>query len=341
MRTSTLGFWGKLKKPILILAPMANVTDAAFRRLFAKYGKPDVLWTEFVSVEALCGKGRVVALTDLMYTERERPIVAQIFGSNPDTFVKAAKLLEKLGFDGIDINMGCPDRNIEKSGAGAALIKNSKLAKEIIQRTIEATNLPVSVKTRTGYGKDITEEWVQELLEAGPAAIIIHARTRREMSNVPANWNTVRKAVEVRNKAKSKTLIIGNGDVESIEDAKRKARVTGCDGIMCGRGAFGNPWFFTGKKLDEIGVQERLRVMCEHAALFEKLFKGKKSFSVMKKHFKAYTSGFKGAKELRGELMKTRNAKEVKERVQELTKRTKRSYDGKDKSSTTFTKSIK
>lgn len=322
-KVSDLGFWGKLKKPVLILAPMANVTDAAFRRLFAKYGKPDVLWTEFVSVDALCGKGRANALLDLKYTEKEHPIVAQIFGSNPKTFTRAARLIEKLGFDGIDINMGCPDRNIEKSGAGAALIKNPRLAKEIIQGTMEATRLPVSVKTRLGYGKDITEEWVKELLETCPAAITIHARTRREMSNVPANWNAVRRAVKVRNEAKSRTLIMGNGDVESIEDARKKAKETGCDGIMCGRSAFGNPWFFTGKRLDEISIQERLRVMCEHAALFEKLFKGKKSFAVMKKHFKAYTSGFKGAKELRMELMKTQNAEEVKEKVRELTKRLK------------------
>lgn len=314
-RVSDLGFWGKLKKPIFILAPMANVTDAAFRGMFAKYGKPDVFWTEFVSVEALCGKGKANALLDLTYSKKEHPIVAQVFGSNPKTFRKAARLIEKLGFDGIDINMGCPDRNIEKSGGGAALMKNPSLAKEIIEETAKGTILPVSVKTRIGYGKDITEEWVGELLKARPAAIILHARTRREMSNVPANWDAVQKAVEVRNKAKSKTLIIGNGDVEFIEDARKKAKETGCDGIMFGRGVFGNPWFFKGKKLQDMDIQTRLKAMCEHAALFEKLFKERKNFAVMKKHFKAYTSGFKGAKELRTELMKTENAKGVKKAI--------------------------
>ena len=137
---------------------------------------------------------------------------------------------------------------------------------------------------------------------------------------MPANWDAVRRAVQARNAAKSETLIIGNGDVESLEEARKKAGETGCDGIMLGRGVFGNPWFFKGKKRDEISMKKRLQVLCEHAALFEKLFKKKKNFAVMKKHFKTYTSGFKGAKELRMELMKTQNAKEVKEKVQQLTK---------------------
>lgn len=313
-----MGFWKKLKKPIIAQAPMANVTDAAFRRMFVKYGKPDVFWTEFVSTEALCSnKGRENALLDLLYGRGERPIVAQIFGSKPELFFESAKLLKKLGFDGIDINMGCPDKNVERQGAGAALIKNPALAKEIITAThTGAGGLPVSVKTRIGYTTDTIEEWLPQLFECELAAITLHARTRKEMSDVPAHWDAVSRAVGIRDAAKTKTLILGNGDAETVEDAQKKARETGCDGIMLGRGMFGNPWVFKGVTPKEKSPKERLAAMREHARLFETLFRGKKNFAVMKKHFKAYASDFDGAKELRIELMDTETADEVWEKVE-------------------------
>ncbi len=312
-----MGFWKKLKKPVIAQAPMANVTDAAFRRMFVKYGKPDVFWTEFVSVEALCSaKGRESALLDLKYSRGERPIVAQIFGSKPELFRKAAKMIKNMKFDGIDINMGCPDKNVERSGGGAALIKNPNLAKEIIGAAKEgAGNLPISVKTRIGYNKDITEEWIGYLLECGLAAITIHARTRKEMSNVPAHWDAVARAVKIRREGGYETLILGNGDIESVEEVGQKAKETGCDGIMIGRGIFGNPWIFRGLKKEEKAPEERLKAMCGHARLFEKYFVGKKNFAVMKKHFKAYASDFDGAKDLRVRLMEKETAKEVEGEV--------------------------
>ena len=327
-----MGFWKKLsakggsasggKKPIIAQAPMANVTDMAFRQMFAKYGKPSVFWTEFVSVEALCSeKGKKSALLDLKHGKNERPIVAQIFGAKPEMFRKAAGIIQKLGFDGIDINMGCPDRAVERQGAGAALIKNPALAKEIIEAAKEgAGNLPVSVKTRTGYNKDETEEWIDLLLECEPAAITLHARTRKEMSGVPARWECVSRAVALRNRGKHKTLILGNGDVESVEEAREKAKETGCDGVMMGQAIFGNPWIFKGLKKDEKTPKERLKAMCEHARIFEKLFHGKKNFAVMKKHFKAYVSDFDGAKELRIKLMETDTAGEVCREVEKFLK---------------------
>ncbi|MEK7170178.1 MAG: tRNA-dihydrouridine synthase family protein, partial [Patescibacteria group bacterium] len=256
-----LGFWGKLPRPIMALAPMANVTDAAFRRIIAKYGKPDVLWTEFVSADGLMSKGREALLVDLMYSESERPIVAQLFSGNPEKMFEAAKLIKKLGFDGLDINMGCPDRSIEKSGAGAALIKNPRLAREIIRAAQEGVSysplskgalpssvggmsIPVSVKTRLGYNRDILEEWLPELLTEQPAAVTIHARTRKEMSKVPAKWSRIRDAVAIRDSLGSATLILGNGDVKDIANARVKAKETGSDGVMLGRAIFGNPWFF-------------------------------------------------------------------------------------------------
>ncbi len=311
-----LGFWEKLKKPFCVLAPMAGVTDAAFRRIIAKYGKPDVMWTEFVSCDGLMSRGREMLLVDLEFANSERPIVAQIFGARPENFYKTALLLQELGFDGIDINMGCPDRNVEKQGAGAALIKNPELAKRIIQETKRgAGGLPVSVKTRIGYNKDSTEEWVKCILDAEPAVITVHARTRKEMSDVPANWDAVRRAVEVRNEQGAKTLIMGNGDVKSLEEARMKASFSGADGVMIGRGIFGNPWLFGGSRFrDTITPQEKMEVLLEHTKLYETLFRGKKNFTDMKKHYKAYVVGFDGARELREELMKAEDVGRV-ERV--------------------------
>ena len=193
------GFWGKLKRPILALAPMADVTDAASRRIIAKYGKPDVMWTEFVSCDGLCSaKGRKALLVDLKYSEAERPIVAQIFGSTPAHFYECARLLKKLKFDGIDINMGCPDRKVEKQGGGAKLMLNPQLAQEIIRETKRgAGGLPVSVKTRIGYNQRDVAKWIGTLIEAEPAAITIHARTRKEMSKVPADWQAIAEVVRL------------------------------------------------------------------------------------------------------------------------------------------------
>ncbi|TSC54972.1 MAG: tRNA-dihydrouridine synthase [Parcubacteria group bacterium LiPW_30] len=306
------GFWKNLKKPFFVLAPMADVTDAAFRQIIAKYGKPDVFWTEFVSADGLCSPiGREKLLIDLAYTEEERPIVAQIFSSNPDNIRETAKLIKELGFDGLDINMGCPDRTIEKQGAGASLMKNPKLAQEIILAAKEgAGDMPVSVKTRLGYNKDILEEWLPALLEARPAVITVHARNRKELSDFPARWEMVKRAVEIRDELKSETLIIGNGDVKDIKDAEMKVKETGADGVMLGRSIFGNPFLFN-RKQKEVDIKTRLEIMVEHTKLFEELFNGKKNFAVMKKHYKAYAHGFIGAKELRVELMETKNAKEV------------------------------
>jgi len=290
---------------------MADVTDAAFRQIIAKYGKPDIMWTEFVSADGLMSAGRKKLLVDLKFIKVEQPIVAQIFGRRPENFFGAAKLLKKLGFAGVDINMGCPEKSVCRQGSGAALIKEPELAREIIKATIKgAGGLPVSVKTRTGFSKNQVKEWLPELLKEDLAAVIIHARTRKEMSKVAADWSAVKLAVEIRNKLKSKTLIVGNGDVKDLIDARQKAKETGCDGVMLGRAMFGNPWLFN-EKIKEVSLADKLEVLTEHTRLFEKLLAKHKNFDLMKKHFKAYVSGFDGAKELRMKLMTAKNAKEV------------------------------
>ncbi len=318
-------FWNKLKKPIMVLAPMADVTDSAFRRLIAKYGKPDVMWTEFVSADGLCHpKGREKLLIDLKFSEAERPIVAQLFSGKPEKMFEAAKLVKELGFDGLDINMGCPDRSIEKSGAGAVLIKDPAKARAIIRAAKEgAGGLPVSVKTRVGYNKIELETWLPELLAEEPAVITVHARTRKEMSLVPARWEHVKRAVEIRDAMKSKTLIFGNGDVVDLEDAHKKVQETGCDGVMLGRAIFGTPNLFAhqNKTLefkDKKAIAERLNVMLEHTRLFSELLGGIKNFAIMKKHYKAYVAGFDGSKELRAKLMETENVEEVEATVKDF-----------------------
>ncbi|KKW27468.1 MAG: tRNA-dihydrouridine synthase, partial [Parcubacteria group bacterium GW2011_GWB1_52_7] len=229
-------FWADLPKPFFALAPLANVTDAAFRRIIAKYSKPTpyVTYTEFVSADGLCRageEGRRKLMRDLLFTEAERPIVAQFFTATPEYMERAAALAFELGFDGVDINMGCPDKTIEKQGAGAKLILNSSLAVHIVEAAKRgAQGLPISVKTRLGYNKDILDEWLPALFAAQPAAIVVHARTRKEMSKVPARWERVKRAVEIRNELKSETLIIGNGDLKDVEDAEQKIKETGADG---------------------------------------------------------------------------------------------------------------
>jgi nifR3 family TIM-barrel protein len=305
-----LGFWKKLKKPILTLAPMADVTDCAFRQIIVKYGKPDVFWTEFVSADGLAHpKAREKLLIDFIYSENERPIVAQIFGAKPENIKIASALCKDLGFDGIDINIGCPDKSVEKQGAGAAMIKNPTLAREIIRAAKEGGGgLPISVKTRIGYNKNEMETWLRELLEEDLAALTVHLRTRKEMSGVPAHWDLMKRIVEIRDEMKKNTLILGNGDVLDLEDARKKVEETGCDGVMLGRAIFGNPWLFS----QHIpSLQEKLNVMGEHTKLFEKMLGGHKNFAIMKKHFKAYVNGFDGAKELRVKLMETENAEQV------------------------------
>ena len=319
------GFWKQLKKPIFALAPMANVTDAAFRRMIATYGKPDVMWTEFVSCDGLCSPGKNTLLHDLQYDESERPIVAQVFGATPDHFYQTALLLQELGFDGIDINMGCPDKNIQKQNAGAKLIQDPELAKRIIAETKRgAGSVPVSVKTRIGYTNNTIDEWLPHILEMEPAAITIHGRTKKEMSDVPAHWDVIAHGVELAERyygKKDRPIMLGNGDVQTLNEAFQRVNEYGVDGVMVGRGMFGNPWFFADKDVlrsgkqggpREILLSEKLGVMVEHTELFEALFDGIKQFDVMKKHYKAYVHGFEGARELRIKLMAAHTAEDVR-----------------------------
>jgi len=301
---------------------MSDVTDVAFRFMLAKYSKNKenkdqvVFWTEFVAVDGLCNKLAKNKLAHMLeFSERERPIVAQVFGANPENMKRACQYVASLDFDGIDINMGCPDKSVVSQGAGAGLIKTPALARKIIQAAhagIESAGLhiPVSVKTRIGFNKEEIDSWIPELLKEDISALTIHLRTAKELSLVPANWNHIKKIKELIEKSGKEVLLIGNGDIKDIEDARIKAQEYGCDGVMIGRGIFGNPWVFSGYMPT---LEEKLRAMIKHTKLFEKELSTPKhkSFAVMKKHFKAYVNGFKGAGELRIKLMETNSAREV------------------------------
>lgn len=298
---------------------MADVTDPAFRKIIAECGAPDVFWTEFVSADGLYHtreKEKIKdtenpLMRDLVFGKNENPIVAQVFTSNPEHMEYVAWLITTLGFDGIDINMGCPHKPIEAQGAGAKLIQHPELARELIRAAKKGTKnkIPVSVKTRIGYASVTLDTWLPELLAEKPSAITIHARTRKEMSKVPARWEYVREAVRMRDEltAKKEVLIIGNGDVTSKDEAYQKAREYGADGVMIGRGIFGNPWFFSDAKPS---IEDKLNTLVRQCNYFE-TYCGHKSFAVMKKHFKAYVEGFPGAKDLRVQLMSVETAKDV------------------------------
>lgn len=317
---------------------MADVTDSAFRFIISKYSKDKsvprslgevgfVTWTEFVSADGLIKApeaGKAKLLKDLEYSEIERPIVAQLFTSNVETMKKAAELVVELGFDGLDINMGCPDKSIEKQGAGAAMIKNPSIARAIIRSAkegikeaslrLQKNEIPLSVKTRLGYNQDELETWLPELLAENPAVITLHARTRKEMSKVPARWERIKRAVEIRDEIQKdkSTLIFGNGDVRDVVHAKELARETGCDGIMLGRAVFGNPYLFSSHTPD---LREKLEALLEHCELFDKNLGNIKSFAIMKKHFKSYIKDFPNTHDLKNALLETNNLSEVREVV--------------------------
>lgn len=308
-----MNFWEKLKKPIFILAPMDGVTDTVFRQIVTSVGRADVFFTEFVPVDAILSKGKEEILRTLQFSEIERPIVAQIWGSDPDKFYKVAQLLSKLKFDGIDINMGCPDKNTIKKGACSALIKNPKLAQDIILATIKgAKGLPVSVKTRIGFNRIEMENWVATLLGTPISALTLHLRTVSEMSKVPAHWEEISKAVEIRNKLNSKALIIGNGDVKSLQEAREKCQKYNIDGVMIGRGIFDNVWLFNDNiKAEDITSEQKINLLIKHLALFQKTWGDSKHFELMKKFVKCYINNFKGASEARERLMKCKTLDEL------------------------------
>lgn len=305
-------FWQKLPRPFFILAPMDDVTDVVFREVVAVVGKPDVFFTEFTSVEGLCSAGREKLLPRLKFTQNQRPIVAQIWGEKAENFRKVAGELVKMGFDGIDINMGCPEKGVVRRGQCAGLIENHQLAGEIIKATLAgaAGKIPVSIKTRIGIKKIVTDEWIPFLLQFPLAAITVHGRTVKQMSKVPAQWEEIGHSVQLRNRLSAETLIIGNGDVKDRDHGKELAEKYGVDGIMIGRGIFENILAFSSKSY-VLSIKERVELLVNHARLFDKTWGSTKPFVLMRKFAKIYIKDFPGASELRAKIMQTNSLKEL------------------------------
>ena len=274
-----MNFWTSLPQPVIGLAPMDGVTDAAFRLIVAQQGRADVSFTEFTNVGDIC-RGPDRMLSSLLYHECERPAVAQLYGKDPDLFYQAAHIVCELGFDGLDINMGCPSKNVASSGSGAGLIRTPEVAHAILRAARQGVTdwangrtlvdaglkraraeligsmnlsragtsvtprrmLPVSVKTRLGYDSVIVERWISHLLEEQPAAITVHGRTLEQMYRGEADWDAIAKAVKLAEG--TGTFLLGNGDLRSMQDVVTRIRNTGVHGVLVGRGALGSPWFF-------------------------------------------------------------------------------------------------
>ncbi len=283
-------FWTKLPKPFTVLAPMDDVTDVVFREIINETARPDVFFTEFVSSDGLLYNPASLS-KKLLFPPGQHPIVAQIWGTDPDTVALSAKIVADLGFDGIDINMGCPKRAIMAKGGGAGIIGNFFLAEKIINAA--RVGLPVSVKTR------LAPDWIEFLLRQNLEALTIHGRTPKQMSTGQANWEEIGRVAKANT---TKTLIIGNGDVKSYSEAVEKADKYGVDGVMIGRGVFADPYVFSKTKVS-LTKDQKLALARKHLELFVNTWGQEKNWESVKKFFKIYINGFKGAARLRNELM--------------------------------------
>ena len=305
--------WKTLKKPFFVLAPMEGAADTVFRQVVASCGKPDVFVTEFTSVEGLLSKGSKHVGRRLQFTETERPLIAQIWGTKPESFYKASLIIQTMGFDGIDINMGCPVRDVVKHGACSGLIRTPNLAKEIIDATKRgAGELPVSVKTRIGFSEIQIDEWIGFVLEQKPAALTVHLRTTKEMSEVPAHWEEARRVTDLKNTISPDTILIGNGDIDSMADGKFNIKNSGMDGMMIGRGVFHNPYVFN-ESVDfhSMTKEEKVKLLISHLDLFTKTWGTTKNYSSLKRYYKIYIQSFDGAAEFRQKLMETETIEEA------------------------------
>lgn len=312
---SNENFWLDLPKPFFILAPMEDVTDVVFRHVIAEAGRPDVFFTEFANTASYCHpEGTESVRGRLTFTEDEQPIVAHIWGDNPDYFRQMSIGMKEMGFKGVDINMGCPVQNVAAKGRGAGLINHPENAANIIQAAKEG-GLPVSVKTRIGYN-DIEEwrDWLTHILKQDIANLSIHLRTRKEMSKVPAHWDLIPEIKKLRDEIAPNTLLTINGDIPDRAKGLELVEKYGVDGVMIGRGVFTNPFAFE-KEPREHHTKEFLNLLLLQLDLHDKYDQEvePRQFKPLLRFFKIYIRGFKGASDLRHRLMSTKSTAEVRE----------------------------
>jgi len=353
-------FWQEIPRPIIGLSPMDGVTDASFRYITARHGRPDVMLTEFVNIQSALFAPEIL-LKDFTYAELERPIAAQIYGKSPELFYKVAHIVGELGFDGLDINMGCPAKKVAAAGCGAALIRTPELARAIIRATrqgladwangqtleqigirpsaiaafknanrlrtgsdkpVERRPLPLSIKTRIGYEREAIDDWIPRLLEEQPVAITLHGRTLAQGYKGNADWDAIARTVELARG--SATLILGNGDIQDLPDAGRRIRDTQVDGVLIGRAAQGNPWLFARKNdvkqalrgngniatQRPVALAERFAVIREHSRHYENIVQIR-CFVGMRKRLIWYCRDFRGAAEMRSQMVRLSSSAEV------------------------------
>jgi tRNA-dihydrouridine synthase len=311
-------FWNDLPKPFFILAPMEAVTDVVFRHVVSKAGRPDIFFTEFTNTASYCSpRGAHSTRGRLAFTEDEHPMVAQIWGKNPEHFRQMAFGLKEMGYMGIDINMGCPDKSVVHGGSGSGLIRTPELAAEIIAATKEA-GLPVSVKTRLGDVKvDEWKDWLTFILKQDVVNLTIHLRTRKEMSKVEAHFELIPEIKALRDEIAPNTLLTINGDIRDRAHGMELYKKYGIDGIMVGRGIFQNPFAFA--EVEDVVLENKSRQLLDllnyQLDLFDKYNEElePRKFDPLKRYFKIYVRDFAGASELREKLMHTKTTDEVRQ----------------------------
>ena len=304
----------KSKNPFFVLAPMDDVTDTVFRQIIAGCAKPDLFFTEFVNVDGLQSRGRARLIHKVAFTKKEKPIIAQIWGKVPANYEKTAAELVEMGFDGIDINMGCPDKTIIKNGCCSALINNRDLAVEIIAAVKRGVNgrVPVSVKIRTGWN-EVDFTWPELILRQGIDMLSVHGRTTKEMSKVPARWEDIAKVREIRDLVAPNTLIVGNGDVRDRAHGEELAKQYKLDGIMIGRAVFSDPYIFSEKSpWESMSEKDKLRLFKKHIELFEVTYKNReRNWQSLKRMAKIYVHGIDNASQFRDSFMRSESIDEL------------------------------
>ena len=316
-------FWHDLPRPFFVLAPMEDVTNVVFRHVVSEAARPDVFFTEFTNTESYCHpKGKESVRGRLTFTEDEQPIVAHIWGDKPELFKSMSIDMAKLGFKGLDINMGCPAHNVAPKGKGCGLIRRPNVAADLIQAA-KAGGLPVSVKTRLGYIEvDEWRDWLRHIFEQDIVNLSIHLRTKREMSDVPAHWELIPEIKKLRDEVAPQTLLTINGDIPNRQVGLELAEKYDVDGVMIGRGIFKNPFAFE-KEPQEHSPMELLSLLRRHLDLHDKYTKEfePRPFKPLRRFFKIYVRDFRGASELRNQLMTTESTNEVREMLDNFSKR--------------------
>lgn len=322
-----MNFWTELPNPFFILAPMEDVTDIVFRHVVARATRPDVFMTEFTNVASYCSdKGNFSTWGRLTHDKSEQPIVAQIWGTDPEQFSQTAQALAKDDFAGIDINMGCPAKDVVKIGAGSGLIDQPELAAKIIQATKEG-GLPVSVKTRLGLRRvEEYRTWLPTLLQQHPANLTVHLRTRKEMSKVPAHYELIPDIISMRDNIAPETKLTINGDIRDHHHAMElKQQFPGIDGFMIGRGVFANPYCFSDSvnKPTQTQLIQLFRYHLDQFDRYRQISPDKRpelmrNFDAMKHFFKVYITGFDGAADLRAKLYACTDTAQIRQILNEV-----------------------